>query len=133
MSNKPHIIILEQFDWTSTDGKTSITFRITEMLGAIAAGQLKTDLITSPLDANFARQWLIKRDLNEYYCRNMSLRRLDQPVLGVWMPDKTVLLIDGSHRYMARYYSGQTTVDYHLVALADWQSYATISGQWEQN
>ena len=118
------IAFIQIFDWESEDKKHKITFQVTDMLRAIVSGKLKAELVTSPIDANFAEQWCKLRIDNHYYCKNMAQKKMDEPVLGVWMDDNTVLLIDGSHRYMARYYAGYATVDYMLVAYGDWQGYA---------
>jgi hypothetical protein len=119
--------LIQSFAWTSEDQKEHITFDVTAMLDAIRDKTLSVEAVTTALDANFAETWVTKRDLNNYYCRNMSLRQMKSPVLGVWMLDGSVLLIDGSHRYMARYYAGYTEIDYLLVAYGDWQGFAQIT------
>lgn len=122
--------VIEQFDWTSPDERTRISFRVTAMLGDIASGKLRVKRITTYLDVDFADTWVAKRDLNPAHIAALSNARLNVPVLGVWMPDGDVLLVDGSHRYMARRLRGETLIDYYTVALPDWQPYATITGRW---
>jgi hypothetical protein len=120
---------LEQFDWASPDGKTQATFNVTEMLSAITDGKLKANRITTRIDTTFVEDWLVKRELNMPLCHRMGVSRQAIPVLGVCMPDDSVLLIDGSHRYMAKYLNGDDTIDYMLVANGDWQRFATITGK----
>ena len=107
----------------------SARFRVTEILDAIAKGGLKAQLITTAIDTTFVEDWLIKRELNMLLCHRMGVSRMAIPVLGVWMPDGTVLLIDGSHRYMAKYLNGDDTIDYMLIANGDWQRFAQIEGE----
>jgi hypothetical protein len=64
------------------------------------------------------------------HVRSMSATRRSMPVLGVWMPDLTVVLIDGGHRYMARVINGEAEITYNLIAEEDWKPYAAISGKW---
>ena len=120
---------LERFDWTSPDGNARARFRVTEILDAIAKGGLKAQLVTTALDTTFVEDWLVKRELNMPLCHRMGVSHMTIPVLGVWMPDGTVLLIDGSHRYMAKYLNGDDTIDYMLIANGDWQRFAQIEGE----
>jgi hypothetical protein len=124
------VYVTEQFDWLSPEGETSISFRVTAMLADITSGRLPAADVTTELSVEFADTWVSQRELNLEYVRGMSDARRNMPVLGVCMPDETVLLIDGSHRYMARRMHGDTTVDYKLVALGAWEPYATIKGKW---
>lgn len=123
MTITSHIRFIQQFDWTSEDNKHHISFAVTDMLNALKQGTLPFATATVPIDATFAETWCKLRIDNEYYCRNMSQAQMDRPVLGVWMPDETVLLIDGSHRYMARYWHSLPTIDYVLIA-EGWQRFA---------
>lgn len=128
----PHLYIvttIEYFDWTSPDGKTSITFRVTDMLNAISTGTLRAQRVTTRIDTEFVELWLVKRELSDRLIARMTPERRNEPVLGAWMPDGSVLLIDGSHRYMARYLEGLDEIDYNLIAYDDWQGYATIMGE----
>lgn len=120
---------LQRFDWQSEDAGVSISFDVTAMLRDITAGRLVAELVTAPLDETFALTWVSKRDLNFSYCNTMSPVRRNIPVLGAWMPDGTVLLIDGSHRYWARYSRGENEIDYLLIREKDWKPYATIKGE----
>lgn len=127
----PMAIKIELFDWTSPDRETSIRFAVTSLSYAMANGQVPFEHVTTALDSEFARIWLPQRELNKDLCANMTKRRRDEPVLGAWMPDGTVLLIDGSHRYMARYLHHEETIDYYLVKYADWKPFATLlKGEW---
>lgn len=122
--------VIEQFDWTSPDECTRISFRVTAMLGDIAKGKLTVARVTTLIDTDFVDTWVAKRDLNMTHVAMMSNARLNVPVLGAVMPDEDVLLIDGSHRMMARRMRGETTIEYNLVAPQDWLPYATITGKW---
>ena len=123
------LVFLQRFDWDSEDGKCHICFRVSEMLNAIAEGKLRYEEVRSPLDVVFARNWVSKRDIRLNRIMAMTTTELNSPVLGVWMPDGSVLLVDGSHRYMARYRLHRDYIDWHLIALGDWQAYATITGE----
>ena len=128
----PHLYLVtttECFDWVSPEGKTQVHFNVTEILEAIAEGSLKANRITTLIDTTFVEDWLVKRELNMPLCHRMGVSRMTIPVLGVWMPDGTVLLIDGSHRYMAKYLNGDDTIDYMLIANGDWQRFAQIEGE----
>ena len=121
---------IELFDWTSPDEQTTIQFRVTEMLFAIGLGKLQAEHVTTVLDRKFCEEWLSKRELDVVYAQSLSPERLQVPVLGAWMPDQTVTLIDGGHRYLSLYLKQHIYIDYLLVALEDWQPYATIKGKW---
>jgi hypothetical protein len=122
---------IEVFDWTSPDEVTSVHFPITIMLRAIAKGQVPYERITAQLDPEFARIWISRRDINIPYCLALPKKRRDEPVLGCWMADDTVLLVDGSHRYMARYLRKETTIDYIILKEVDWKPFAILmKGQW---
>ena len=121
--------ILQTFDWTNEEGTVSISLDITRMLEAIDKGELQVEKLTALLDRSFAEMWISRRDINLSYVFNMSPLYRDKPVLGAWLPDETVLLIDGSHRYTRRYKDNLETVDYNLVSLNDWPKYATIKGE----
>jgi hypothetical protein len=125
----PFVVLFETFSWKSPDGKTSGTFDVTRMLRDIEMRQLSFDNIMTQLDKNFAETWVAKRDINMEYCIQMSLKRRNTPVLGVWMPDGSVLLIDGSHRYMSRFLFDEPTVEYNIVRYPLWRPYAKIRGK----
>jgi hypothetical protein len=119
--------IREAFTWESEDKSRSIRFDITTMLAAIAHGVLPYGKCETELDREFAREWLPLRDLD--MDRLVALQtdpKLHEPCLGVRMIDDTVLLIDGSHRYMARYLLNLPDVLYHIIEYNDWQPYATV-------
>jgi hypothetical protein len=119
---------LERFDWQSPDASASMTIKVTEMLADIAAHKLVYEAVTTHVDDKFAHTWLTQRSLNMHHIKRLTPERLAQPVLGITMPDATVLLIDGSHRYAARWIKHMPTVDYHLVRDPLWRPYATIRG-----
>jgi len=119
---------IEVFDWTSEDTRTTIRFSVSEMLTQIARRALPCREITTPIDANWATTWLPKRDPKIEYAMGLSPERAAEPVLGVWMPDETVLLIDGTHRYMNRFMWGHDTIDWLVVTDPDWRAYAIITG-----
>jgi hypothetical protein len=121
--------LVQLFDWQSEDNKCRITFDVTRMLCDIAIGKLPYESVTSLMDDNFARKWVLQRDIHPRRVATFTQAELDTPVLGVWMKDATVLLIDGSHRYAARWIKHLPLITWHLVALADWQPYATITGE----
>lgn len=122
--------ILKRFDWTAENGQCHITFAVTEMLSAIADGKLPYDAVTSPIDWEFVQTWIVKRDIFVSKVRAIMRDKvaLDKPVLGAYTPNNTVLLIDGSHRYMARYMLDRSTIDYHIVRQDFWTIFATIQG-----
>jgi hypothetical protein len=120
--------IVEQFAWASFDGKTTICFPVTRMLADIASGTLPYDKIETALDIKWAREWLSQRELNYDYCRQLSPARLDEPVLGVWMPRGAVLTIDGGHRYAERLRRRFSHIRFHVIAAEHWIPYATITG-----
>lgn len=125
-------IILERFDWESPDQRTRISFRVTEMLLAISTGRLRHEFVTSPLNREFAEEWIQHCEINLDRVNNMTIERKNTPVLGAWYPDKTVILIDGSHRFWRRYLDREEWVDYCLVEFEDWRQYATIEGKWPE-
>lgn len=98
------------------------------MLSAIANKQLAVQAVITPLDREFANKWLPLRELNMDYVHNMPKSQFDKPVLDVWLPDGTALLIDGSHRYMARVINNKRAIAHHIIAFSDWQSFAQIEG-----
>ena len=126
---------VEVFDWTSPDEKTNIRFHITEMQFAIQEGRLIGEHVMAKLDGEFARRWLTLRELNMNYVRNLPPERILNPVFGAQMPDPehSVVLIDGSHRYMRRYLDGNYTVPYLLFTEEQWKPFAEIKGTWPCN
>lgn len=125
---------VEIFDWTNEEETLFISFCVTDILNQIRNKTLKHQSITTEIDKNFAPRWLMHRDLNFSYIHSLSNSRLSEPVLGVTMPDSTVLLIDGAHRYMARLMKGETLIDMNLVTFDDIWSYVKIGGnrQWKK-
>jgi hypothetical protein len=122
------LLRVEEFSWTNEEGDLSITFHVTELLFAISQGKVQVEPVRTPLDTTFAERWLSQRSLSYATIATLSRQRMDEPVLGVGMPDGTVLLIDGSHRYMARHLKGLPTVDYNIVwQPSTWLPYATIT------
>lgn len=125
------LIIRQVFDWTSEDRSTKIHFRVSDLLDAIAAGQVAADLITTPLQREWADSWLSSDRCDELHVRRLMRMGfgavLYAPVLSVAMADASYLLIDGAHRYRAHLNLGHKTIDMMLVALSDWQPYAEIS------
>jgi hypothetical protein len=124
-------IIYQRFDWTSEDGEVEITFQVSQMLVEMRANRLPYETLTTQLDREFAKRWLPERDLNFGYIQSLSPRgdakTYNAPVLGVRWIDDSVILIDGSHRYMARFLHSEPTIDYQIVAYKDWQPYATVT------
>jgi hypothetical protein len=118
--------LFEQFDHISEDEKTLTTFRVTEMLIAMAEGKLPYEKVISPIDINFARKWLPLRELNLEYVESISPTRLAEPVLGANMPDGTTLLIDGSHRYAACYVRHIPFIQWDIIKHPDWLPFATV-------
>lgn len=125
----PIIRRTETFDWISEDAQTRVRFPITAMLAAMVDKTLNYETLTTRISATFVLAWLVSRvDTTNF--RPISEPRLGEPVLGAWMPDRSILLIDGSHRYYARYQRGLETIDYNVLLEEDWQRFATIRGKW---
>ena len=117
----------EQFDWESESGKINIVFNVTALLSAVAAMAIPFEKIKTPLDRNFAREWLPKRGLEMDRVRTMTPKRMAEPVLFACMLNLTVLLIDGTHRYYARYLRGKPDVRGILLQPAVWGPFAKIT------
>lgn len=122
------LVRLETFDWTAPDNSCQIHLDITSMLAEISAGRLSYRLIKAPLDPDFANDWLLQRIDDLSYMQGLTYARLQVPVLGVDLPDNTVLLVDGAHRYIARLIAHYTTVWHRIVRLPHWLPFATITG-----
>lgn len=122
--------ITEQFDWESNDKQTTMSFPVTHMLQAIKSGKLKAQRTIAAMDLDFAFNVVSKRDIRNSVINNMTNLRYNEPVLGVWMPDQSVILVDGSHRYMARALNHEQEITYDLLLMPDWMPYATIKGRW---
>ncbi len=117
---------IEMFQYNGDGPAPPMLFRVSALAHKLIAGEVGFIHVTSPIDKEFATKWITQRDLNMTYVHNMPPLWLDDPVLGVEMPDNTVLLIDGSHRYMARYLAKLPTIDYFIVPRPLWLPYATI-------
>ena len=52
---------IELFDWTSEDEQTQIRFHVTLMLQDIKNSLLPFEWVTTPMDPDFARDWVMKR------------------------------------------------------------------------
>ena len=122
------IVTFQKFDWTSPDETVQISWPITRMLYDIGNGKLKFQAVVAEIDKDFVENWLVKREPDMEYVRSLPDAQLIVPVLGAWMPRKSVVLIDGTHRYMARYLQKRKTIPYILLAVEDWLPYATITG-----
>jgi hypothetical protein len=112
---------VEIFQWDG-DGndRPPQHFYVTALLEAIKSYSVPAERISTYLDRAFAEKWVAGRALHMDYVRSMTEEQRKAPVLGVRMPDGGVLLIDGSHRYMACYLAGDETIDYVLVEHPYW-------------
>lgn len=117
---------LQVFEWSSEDGKEKYKFYVTLMLDAMKEGKLPFYEVCSLLDKEWAATWLPHRDLNQRLVASMDHKRLNEPLLGVEMPrDRSVLIIDGSHRYAARLKRGKEDFTIHIVEYPYWKEYAS--------
>jgi hypothetical protein len=120
--------VIQRFDWISEDKETEIHFMVTDLLDDMNSGAVAFERLQAPIDPDWAAAWLIKRDL--YLSRILAIRNIpalyQEPLLGVTMPNNTVLLIDGSHRYMARLLEGETMNFWHIVHHEDITDFYTV-------
>jgi hypothetical protein len=120
----------EIFTWRSPDDETELTFAVTPLLSALKRGVVPYDLVHAILDREWAATWLVQRDLNLSFVKRLAQNRPARyydPVLGITMKNGSVLLIDGSHRYMAHYLNGEETIDYHIIPHGSWSSFANTT------
>lgn len=124
--NLPLFKKIEIFDWTSEDQSQRLRFYVSEMREAIAQGRLKYETLEAYLDPEWLKTWLLQRDLDIQYCFTLAKlpERLKKPLLGVRMEDQTILLIDGSHTYMARYLANCQSCLWHIVDLPLWKAFS---------
>ena len=121
------VLVVEQvFSWTDPDGTRTIDFYIDPLLTGIIDGSIPFDTAEVVIDPVWVKEWLVKRDLDPVHLGSLTDDQIDTPVLGAWMEDGSVLLIDGSHRYMARYILAKPTVRYFLLGKDAWQKHAVI-------
>lgn len=125
---KPIVLTFaEVFTWTAPDNTQTIYFSIDPLLAGIANGTIPYDSVEAVLDQGWVNAWLVQRELNMRHVSALTQEQIDEPVLGAWMDGGSVLLIDGSHRYMARFLRGLPTVRWHILHQAEWKRYATIT------
>jgi hypothetical protein len=126
--NQTEIKMGEVFTWTPDNGKCTVLFMVSSILEAIRRKKIRHKRALTPLDSDFAVGVLTKRELDLDWIHNMSETRLEEPVLCAYWHDGTVILIDGSHRYMALYLAQKPTISCYLIDYEDWQPYAFIFG-----
>lgn len=121
--------ITEKFDWISPDEPKQFTFDTSAILQAIELGALNPRRFIVALDKQFARETLPLRGLDVSYAQSLSKTRAAEPVLGVItsmhrdLP--TILLIDGTHRYYARYLRNKPDVRYLAFSWQELSPYIT--------
>lgn len=121
-------LVFEQvFTWNDPSGKRALDFFIEPLLVGIYAGSIPYEELEVTLDPTWVGEWLVKRELDLVHVAALTQAQIDVPVLGAWMDDGSVLLIDGGHRYMARYLHRLPTVTYHILAEASWRKHAIIT------
>lgn len=120
--------IREVFDWTSEDKTSNFSIDVTRLNSMILAGQISCQKITAVVDDNFVRNHLFAREPN---AKTVSMvmddkLRLDVPVLGLWY-GPSIILADGTHRYIARWLRHLPTIDYILVEDPLWRQFLLSS------
>ena len=126
--------LIQQFDWTSEDGKTSISFDVTGLLRAIALDAMPYEKVLAPIDKEWADSWLPLRDLALGHVYNMPKEYAETPVLMVEMTASAAntvepingLLIDGSHRYARAILDKKHEIRAHLVRFPHWLPYSKM-------
>jgi len=122
--------IIQVFDWTSPDGKQSIKFNATEMLRAVKRGELKHSCVLVHLDRKWVEEWVLPHSIDPQgmeYIKTMTEAQMSKPILAVEMADHGVLVIDGRHRYVARYLANKPYVTMMVVYHPRWHRYAIFT------
>lgn len=124
----------EVFSWVSMNGTEELHFRTTIMKRFLDANPefAKGCRFTTEMDGDFAEHVGKFNGLEEDHFNTVTPYRLDEPVLGCIMPDGTVLLVDGSHRYYMRYLRGCDTVEYYLFPQELWARFTVPHDQWTE-
>ena len=121
ISNKLGWPRIEIFYWTHRDKSISISFFINEILFDISAKSLPYEEVLVEIEEDFAKNTLMKQDYDLLHCLSLSEERLKEPVIGCYWADNSVILIDGTHRYIRHYMDRRKTIVYRLIKYQDWQ------------
>ncbi len=76
---------------------------------AIAAGTAQH--LRMAIDPEFVDFVKKGRGIEEHHLPKVKENTLDEPLLGVWMPDESCLTVDGHHRIVARHHLGLDYAD----------------------
>lgn len=122
----PRFVRIQHFTWNDPDSPRQIEFYVTEMIEAMLLGELPYEKCRAALNAEWAAEWLPQRDLNMNYVRSIAEPKLSTPMLGVRLndADDSVLIIDGSHRYMARYLAKKEDYLLMIIPYPAWRRYS---------
>lgn len=116
------------FTWLDPDNAAVWAFDVQGLQDALEANLLSFSTFNVPIDFEWARTWLPKRITDETLCQTMPDDRRREPILAVWLTAKgikgQVLIIDGSHRYMANVLAGAKSIWHNVVHFPDWQAFA---------
>lgn len=125
----PIFTIAQIFTWKSPDEKTEIRFAVSDILAAMAAGNIAYETITTPVEKSFARFLAASREPDRAYAERLSEDAYNEPVLFVLLPEGSHLLIDGTHRYYAKYLRALPTIDAFVVAYASVGEFMILKGK----
>lgn len=83
----------------------------------------KVKEITAYLDPEFVQFIKEKRGVEQWKIARLTAIQLQIPVIGVRMPDDSVLLVDGHHRLVALHNLGKTDYDINIFNLGSWEEF----------
>lgn len=80
-------------------------------------------ILTTLIEEDFVRLVKAERGIEQWKVDRLSMQQLVTPLVGVLMPDDSVLLIDGHHRMVALHTLGASTYQIFIVGKGAWGSF----------
>lgn len=98
-----------------------------ELPELLPQGRVKA--ITAEMDKSFIAHILAKCGVDDEKLGRMKEPYLSVPVIGVDMPDGTVLMVDGHHRLVVLAAKGVETYRMYLFPIGEWERFlVTVPG-----
>ena len=95
-------------------------FDISRIRGMFAEVPVEWPLVEMPIGRADEQFMLRHRGVEEGKVRALPLSALDEPGIACWMPDQSLLIIDGTHRLVKRVRRKLTTMFFYVGNEASW-------------
>lgn len=100
------------------DNKPTLYFCIARLIELRDERPEQWETIEIPLDS--VAIIVTQRGVDVDHAMRMSIQRVNEPGYGVFMPDGSFLIVDGSHRYVRRAFDGRDGMIFHTCRAPDY-------------